>query len=289
MFDEFESIKNAKLSNYSTVKIGGVASCILFPKNYLEIIKILKIIKKNQLKCIILGNGSNVLFSDNYFSGIIISLKNFNKIKVCKNMVRIGAGANLFYINHKLAECGLSGLEWSYGIPATMGGFVFMNGGCFGHEVSELVEEVVAIKDDKVVRFRKENLKFSYRKSNLEDCVILNVKLRLKQDIKENILKNMNDYYTLKKQTQPCDRPSLGSVFKRVLENEIIYPAKLIDNLGLKGVKIGGAEVSTKHAGFIINSGGATASDFKKLIKLLQTELKKVGVEPELEIKIVED
>jgi len=289
MFSEFENKKNVLLSNYSTVKIGGVANCIVFPKNYLEIKKILKIIKKNQLKYIFLGNGSNILFPDNYFSGIIISLKHFNRIKIDKNCVRVGAGVNLFYLNHKLADVGLTGLEWSYGIPASFGGFVFMNGGCFGHEVIEFIEDVVVLQNGTVKRLKKADLHFSYRNSNLKDCVILSAKIKLRNADKNYVLENMSYYYMMKQNSQPCDMPSLGSVFKRVMGEEVVYPAKLIDNLGLKGVKIGGAEVSQKHAGFIINSGNATAEDFRKLITLLREEMSKLGVFPELEIYVVED
>ncbi|MGN1200674.1 MAG: UDP-N-acetylmuramate dehydrogenase [Candidatus Caccovivens sp.] len=289
MFDEFEYKKNEKLSNYSTVKIGGMADYIIFPKNILEIKKILKIIKKNNLKYFILGNGSNVLFSDEGYRGVIISLKKINNIKRYGDCVRVGAGCNLFALNLKLKEMGLSGFEWSFGIPATLGGMLYMNGGSFGHEICEFVQEVVILQDDKIKRLKKEQLEFGYRKSSLQNCIILSAKLQFFPQKSEEIAKNMQENLNKKKNTQPMDFPSLGSVFKIIKTEPPIYPAKIIDNLGLKGVKIGGAEVSTKHAGFIINAGGAKSADFVALMMFLKQKLAQNGIEVESEIIVLQE
>jgi len=294
MFKEFYCLKNVELKSYTTIKIGGKADFIIFPKNIKELIKILKIIKKNNLKYIFLGNGSNILFDSDGFGGVVISLKYFNKISLKKSksviqnfeFVRAGAGVNLFALNKFCCDNGLSGLEWSYGIPASLGGLVFMNGGSFGHEICEFVDSLVIfdLEIEKVVYLDRDQINFEYRTSNLKKCVVLSVVLKLKIDKKENVQKQMNEYFKQKKEIQPYDKFSLGSVFKIIFKDEPIYPAKLIDNLGLKGVKIGGAEISTKHAGFIINSGDATSKDVLDLIELIKKRVSQYGVELQEEI-----
>ena len=303
MFEEFEKIENADLKQFSTMRTGGLAKVVLFPKNHLELIEIVRLCKQGNLQYMILGNGSNVLFDDDGFDGVIVSLKHLNRISVCasrdsstslrmtarRNSVRAGAGTNLFVLNQKLAELGLSGLEWSYGIPATLGGFLVMNGGCFGHEIGEFVEEVTVLDGTRVRRLKKDDLQFSYRTSNLKKYVVLGAKLRLKCEKTEKIKQNMQFFFSKKRESQPCEFPSLGSVFKRVQGENPIFPAKLIDEMGLKGFSIGGAQVSTKHAGFIINKGGATSADVLQLIEFLETKLAERGVMPEREIIVVKN
>ncbi len=315
LFAEFERIENADLKRFSTMKTGGVARIILFPKNHLEVVKILKICNENNLLFFILGNGSNVLFDDDGFGGVIISLKHIDwflvnpysiekkdrrelqkhivKTKVAnkkqkeKVVVWAGAGVNLFALNVKLSNSEVGGLEWSYGVPASLGGFVYMNGGCFGHEIGEFVEAVLVVNDGKLQKIEKKDLKFTYRSSNLSKFVILGVKLVLFYEEKEIIKQQMKFYYSKKREMQPTEFASLGSVFKVIKHRKnstVIYPAKIIDNMGLKGVKIGGAEVSSKHAGFIVNTGNATSHDVMKLVSFLENNLQKVGVFAEREI-----
>lgn len=288
MFEEFEFLKDADLCNFSTMKTGGKVKYIVFPKNVKELLKVLKIVKKNKLKHYIIGNGSNILFRDEGFDGVLINLKHFNKIEIDNEHVNVGAGANLFYLNQILQKNGLTGLEWSYGIPATIGGLIANNGGCFGHEICEFVEEVIVLKNMKVFVLSKEQITFSYRFSSLKDnFIILNAKLRLKNESQETVKKNMLDFLEKKRMLQPCEYPSLGSIFKRIVGDEILYPAKLIDNLGLKGVKIGGAEISTKHAGFIVNVGGAKSQDVVDLIEFIEKKLTEIGIHAEKEIIIL--
>ncbi len=314
MFKGFEYLENADLKNWSTIKIGGIASYIVFPKNQSELAQILKICQKNKQKYYILGNGSNVLF-DAGFNGVLINLKYFNEIEfddVRKDksdngcscyenkddksliyneecLVKIGAGVKLFALNQKLKKIGLSGLEWSYGIPATLGGLVAMNGGCFGHEISEFIEKVLVFDGQKAIVLKKDDMSFDYRFCSLKDrYIILAIWLRLQKDESDKIEKRMLNFFERKKLSQPCDYPSLGSVFKQIRNaDEIVYPAKLIDNMGLKGVKIGKAQISQKHAGFIINLGGATSADFLALVGLIQEKLREVGVEANPEIIIL--
>lgn len=288
MFNNFDIIKNADLSNFSTIKIGGKAKYVIFPKSVSELKKILKIAKNNNIKTQIIGNGSNILFDDNGFDGAILHLKNFDKIEFFDKYAVIGAGVNLFKLNLVLKEQGLSGIEWSFGIPASIGGFVFMNGGCFGHEICEFVEEIKVLKNDRIVTLNRKKIDFGYRFSNI-DGIILQVKLKLKKDDCKNIERKMLEFLKKKRDTQPCDMPSLGSVFKRISSRDgRVLPAKMIDTLGLKGVKIGRAEISTKHAGFIVNLGGATADDVKKLISLVENKFAEYGVFVEKEIKFLD-
>lgn len=288
MFKKFDHIENADLSNFSTMRMGGKAKYIVFPKNSKELIKIIKIIKKNNFNYHIFGNGSNILFSDDGYDGVLINLKHFNSISIYGEMVYVGAGVNLFYLNQFLQKNGLSGIEWSYGIPATIGGLVAGNGGCFGHEICDYIDEVIILRDEKVITLNRNEITFNYRSCDLKGkCIILNVKLKLKFENHDVIKSKMLNFLEEKREKQPCEFPSLGSIFKRVMTEEIIYPAKLIDNLGLKGVKIGGAEVSKKHAGFIVNCGNATSKDVLDLIIFLEEKLSKIGVNVEREIEIL--
>ncbi len=290
MFEEFDCIENADLKNFSTMKVGGKAKYVVFPKNEKEVEKILQICAENKLKSFVLGNGSNVLFDDKGFCGVIVCLKKMDKIQFLKNnVVKVSAGVNLFALNVALCERGLSGLEFCYGIPATIGGFVVMNGGCFGNEICQFVQSVRVLQDGIFKTLKKSECDFSYRHSKLQNCVVLSVKLKLKSEKSEKIAQNMASFLKLKRENQPCEFASLGSVFKAKKTNPEIYPAKLIDKMGLKGVKIGKAEVSKKHAGFIINRGGATSKDVLELVKFLEEKLRSVGVAPEREIIVLQE
>lgn len=288
MFEKYENKINEKLSEYSTMKVGGLAKQIVFPQNFLEVKEILKIGDKSKVKLFVLGNGSNILFDDEGFDGVIVSLKNLKKIKKYCDGVFVEAGVNLFVLNTQLMRWGLGGLEWSYGIPASFGGFVFMNGGCFGHEICEFIEYVIVLKNGKICRLWKEDIVFSYRKTSLSDCVILGAKLKLVKKESKKIESDMQFFYNKKKESQPCDLPSLGSIFKRsVVGDTTIFPAKIIDEMGLKGKQVGGAQISKKHSGFIVNVGGATSKDIKELISFVEDKFLSKGLRIEREIVIL--
>ncbi len=276
MFEDFEVIKNADLRNFCTFKIGGKGT-IVFPKNIYELKKLIKVCAN----FFILGNGSNLLFPDGNLKTILISLRHFNVIKVLsKKRVYVEAGVNLFTLNYFLKNNNLGGLEWSFGIPASVGGAVFMNAGAFGHSISERVESVKVLKSDRVSVIKGVDINFSYRKSNI-DGVILGVVFKCEIKDKKEIEQEQNAFLECRKSTQPFNKNSAGSVFKR---NGKILPAKIIDECGLKGCKSGDAEISQKHAGFIINNKNAKASDVLSLIKFIQ---EKTGKNFELEIIIL--
>ena len=279
MFNGLEVIQKADLKNYCTFKIGGRGT-IIFPKNVVELKKLIRECQKLNKNYFILGNGSNLLFSDFEIYTILVSLKYFNEIRqVKKDEVFVGAGVNLFPLNIYLKNHNLSGLEWSYGIPGSIGGAIFMNAGAFGHSISENILNVKVIKCGKVENISKKNLEFSYRKSNING-IILGATMKFKEGNLDEIAFLQQDYLERRKISQPYDKFSAGSVFKRNIEKNII-PAKLIDTLGLKGTRIGGAEISKKHAGFIVNNGDAKAIDVLALIEYIKY---KTGEDLELEI-----
>lgn len=286
MFENFCCIENADLSRYSTIKIGGRARWLVFPKDEQEVVEIFTAANRGGYKPVILGNGSNILFDVDFFDGVVISTRHLDHLeRLDEHRVRVGAGVNLFLLNKKLKEMGLGGMEWSFGIPASFGGLVYMNGGAFGSEVKDVLESVMAFDGERIFELKSDELHFSYRNSGLDNLVVLSGVLRLFDKDSEQIEKDMNNFLEQRKKSQPYDMPSLGSVFKRVLIEPGVYPAKLIDTLGLKGVKIGGVEVSPKHAGFFVNTGDGTAKDYAELLRLVEEKvLKNFNIKLEKEV-----
>ena len=297
------------LKNYTSFKLRDQCCYILLKcHTHYSLLSVLKTLKFNQAfsckslsskqqnlnKFFVLGNGSNVIFNG-YYNGVVITLgKHFKKIKIVKKnkngaIIEVGAGVNLFVLNHFFKDNGLGGMEWCYGIPGSVGGAVFMNAGAFNHDMSEHVLEVKILKNGKFEWTK--NFKFAYRNSSFQENnnIIVAVRFYLKISNKEQVYSLQKEYLQKRLITQPHEVPSAGSVFKRLKkENEIIYPAKLIDNLSLKGVKIRGAEVSTKHAGFIVNVNNASYKDVLELISIVSNKVKEhFNIELEPEIKII--
>jgi UDP-N-acetylmuramate dehydrogenase len=269
---------NEDLKDHCSFNIGGMAKYFVIVNNQKTLKEIIGVAKKY----FILGAGTNILFKDKKHNETFIKLgKQFNKIKIKKIFnnevsVEAGAGTNLFALNAFLKKNEIGGLEWSYGIPGSVGGATIMNAGAFGSEFGEFVKEVKILKNNKI--FWTKTFSFLYRDSSFKnsDIIILGVRLKLqKQDFKE-IEEKQKFFLNKRKENQPYGENSAGSVFKRIItDTEIYYPAKIIDNLGLKGVKIGKAEISKKHSGFIINCGNAKAKDVLSLIKLIKKKVKK--------------
>lgn len=284
MLNNIEIKYNEKLAKYSSINIGGEAAVMTFPKDKKELEIVFEYVRKNQRKVFVLGNGSNTLFDDDGFDGVVVNMEKFNKIRFLKNSVYVGAGVKLFYLNIKLQQNGFSGLEWSYGIPGSMGGLLKMNGGAFGHEIFEFVEYVDVLTESGFVKLRKKDVGFGYRETDIDGCIV-GCKLVLKRDDPDAIKIRMEENLRNKTSAQPYDKPSLGSVFKHtIIDGEIVFPAKLIDSMGLKGVKIGGVEISKKHAGFIVSDGTATSKDFVKLVEFVEDKFKQQGLKFEREI-----
>ncbi len=268
-------VSNPKMSDYTTYKVGGNALAIVYPTDVNNLVELLKYLKKNNIKHKILGNGSNLIFSDELYDGVLIKLEEFNKLDIEDTIVTVGAGYNLVKLSMKTARLGLSGLEFAAGIPGTVGGAVFMNAGAYKSDMGYIVSEVKVLTPDyQIITLYNKDLDFHYRTSFLQkhpDYICLEAKLVLKQGDTEAIMEVIAERKQRRLLTQPLEYPSAGSVFRNP-END--FAGRLIEELGYKGKNIGGAYVSEKHANFIINKNNATATDVRSLIKEIKEKVK---------------
>ena len=283
-------IVNPKMSDYTTYKVGGNALAIVYPNDIEDLIKLLNYLKENKIKFKILGNGSNLIFSDEKYEGVLIKLSEFNNLEINDTIVIVGSGYNLVKLSLKTARMGLSGLEFAAGIPGTIGGAVFMNAGAYKMDMSYIVSEVKVLTPEMTIKtLYNKDLDFHYRSSFLQknrDYICLEAKLVLKHGDANNIMEVIADRKQRRLLTQPLEYPSAGSVFRNP-END--YAGRLIEELGYKGKNIGGAYVSEKHANFIINKDHATASDIRNLINEIKEKVKeKYGIELIVEQEFVD-
>ena len=287
---DFELLNNEPMSKHTTFKVGGNASKYYKVKTLEGLVQVMNICKEEGQKPLIIGNGSNLLVSDKGIDGSVIEIGNgFDSIQVNGNEMVVEAGAMLSKVSKVAMEHGLSGLEFASGIPGTIGGAVFMNAGAYGGEMKDVLISVKALVDGEIVDIPAEDMKLSYRHSYAmeKDMVITGVLLRLKPDDKSQIENRMNDFNTRRREKQPLEYPSAGSTFKRP---EGYFAGKLIMDSGLAGKSIGGAMVSPKHCGFVINNDNATASDIYKLICYVRSEVsEKFNVDLETEVRIIGD
>ena len=289
-----ERIKqNEPMSKHTSFKIGGPAEFYIKITSIEELQKILEFAKKEKIKITILGNGSNVLVADKGIQGIVIRT-NLKEIKIEnkeQNKVEITTddAVPIGFLAQKLLKEEISGFEEISGIPGTIGGAILMNAGAHGKEMKDIVTEITAIDyDGKLHKFTNEEAKFTYRHSKFSDgkYIILQAKMLLEKGNEKDIKSKMDEYAQFRKDKQPIEYPSAGSTFKRGTD---FITAKLIDDAGLKGYSIGGAKVSEKHAGFIINTGDATAQDVLDLAKYVTDKVyEKFGKKIEFEIKVLE-
>ena len=281
-------LQNELLSRHTSIKIGGVTQIFALPKNFKQLRLCVSIAQKKGIKFCILGNGTNTLFSDEGFDGVVICTKRLNKIKVQKDGLLALCGVNLFDLCNFCKQNCLAGVEFLKGIPGSVGGAMQTNAGAFGGAIGDFVEYVIVYDPffDRIEKLSKSDLCFGYRTSALEDSqkVVFAAKLVLKVGEKSQIESLQNQFFQKKLATQPYDKLSLGSTFKR---NPNFPPiSKIIDELGLKGYSVGGASVSKKHAGFLTNNAKATCQDYLLLIKYIQQKVfEKYGFVPQLEIK----
>ena len=283
-------VENESLKKHTSFKIGGKCKILAYPKNPKQVLYILNICKNNGIPYFILGRGSNLLVSDSGFEGVVISSKNLNNIKlISDNEIYCESGVNLSKLCSFALENSLSGLEFAFGIPGSVGGAVFMNAGAYGGKMKDIVKNVTHLDNmGHIQKLSEHDLKFSYRHSvyQEQDSFILGAILKLFKSDKSKIRLKMDELLGKRKAKQPLEFPSAGSVFKRPKNG---YAAELIEKCGLKGEKIGGAQVSQKHSGFIVNLGGATSDDVNNLIKKIQkVVVKNSGVFLEPEIKYIE-
>lgn len=279
------------MKKHTSFKIGGVADLFVKVNSQDEVIQAIEYAKNNGLPITVIGNGSNLLVTDKGIRGLVIKIDIQDlKIEKFKEYVEIsvGSGYKMMALAIKLANEGILGFEELSGIPGTIGGAVYMNAGAYGKEIKDIVISTTCMDfDGNIFELTNEEQEFSYRSSifNKKDYIILETKLRLEYGKKQEIQNKMNGYKAKRKEKQPIEYPSAGSSFKR---KEGVITAKLIDECGLKGFSIGGAKVSEKHAGFIINTGNATAKDVLDLVKYIKEKVyEKYEIKIEEEIKIV--
>ena len=281
------------MSKHTTFRTGGNADFFisLNKNNITNLPKVLKFAKDNNLPYLFIGNGSNVLFSDNGFRGIVFLLKSLDDYEIFDDYVYASSGISLSRLSKIFQENGITGLEFACGIPGTLGGAIFMNAGAYGGEIKDIVLEVqyLDLNDMQIHTLTNEKLEFDYRKSiyqtKIKDALIINAKLKKVMGDKEKIKETMDMNMESRNLKQPVSLPSAGSTFRR---EEGIIVAKLIDEAGLKGYSIGGAEVSTLHAGFIVNKNNATTKDILDLINYVKKVIKeKYNVELHEEVRII--
>ena len=285
--DDIKILKNQSLKDFCTFKIGGKAKYVYICNTTTALISAIKHCKKKGIKFKVIGMGANLLFSDKGYDGAII-VNRTNKVLFRNNNVYADGGVNVTNLIKKCYLRSLGGLENLSGIPATVGGGAVNNLGAFNSSFADFIDYVKVIdtnNPDKVYKLKKEDCKFDYRHSIFQnsDLVVLRVKFVLQKEEKSLIQKRIASAIEKKTSTQPLNYPSAGSVFKR----SDIIPAKVIDELGLKGLMVGNAQISKKHAGFIVNLGGATSQDVKGLISVIKYKVKQVydkDLETEIEI-----
>lgn len=285
-------LKDELLSKHTTFKIGGPATMLAEPRDIRQLARLIFMARKNNVRYMVIGNGSDVLFSDKGFGGLVIkTYPNFGAIILEENgILRAEAGARLSQVACVAADNSLSGLEFAHGIPGTIGGAIFMNAGAYGGEMAGLVLRSCIIDSNGDLRMiSQQEHEFGYRQSVFKentDYTLLYTELQLASGSSAEIRAKMADFSARRRQSQPLDMPSAGSAFKRPQNG---YAAQMIEECGLKGFKIGGAQVSEKHAGFIVNTGNATCEDVCAVMNHVEQEVFRAkGIKLEREIQVVE-
>lgn len=275
------------MSAHTSFKIGGNADAFVSAQSVDEISTLTAYCRDNDIPCTVIGNGTNLLVGDKGIRGLVISVGGgMQNCLIDGDTVYAQAGILMSKLSRRILDAELSGFEALSGIPGTLGGGIYMNAGAYGTEIKDVVYEVTYINGNNEIKtIKNEEIGFSYRRSIFtENDIILSAVLKLKKDSRENIAAAMKDYSKRRADKQPLSMPSAGSTFKRP---EGYFAGKLIQDCGLMGYSIGGAAVSEKHAGFVVNKGGATAADVLALIKYIQTTVKdKYGVELSPEIRL---
>ena len=287
--NEVEYKEKEKIAKYSSVKIGGVADVIIFPDSRESLIQSFDACIMQGVAVKTVGKLSNVLPSDNDYRGAIVKTDKMKNIVFNEGTLSIDAGASLPFVAFKCAEIGLSGFEELSGIPGSIGGAILSNAGAFGREISELLVEIVAyhIQSKEITHIKSQDARFGYRDSIFKagEYIILSAVFRLANTESKIIFDKMASYRDIRIKTQPTNMPSLGSCFKRPSID--ISAGKLIDECGLKGFAIGGAEISKKHAGFIVNTSGATSKDYLAVLNYARAKVEErfnILLENEIEI-----
>ncbi|MCD7776400.1 MAG: UDP-N-acetylmuramate dehydrogenase [Firmicutes bacterium] len=277
-------------SELDTFGIGGAAFAVLYPKTSDALVSVIRRLNEEKIKHAVIGKGSNIIVSDDGYDGAFVMTSALKGMHIDGDTLFAMCGDSISQCAVTAADAGLSGLEFAYGIPGSVGGAVYMNAGAYGGEIKDvfLSGEFYDSERDKIVILTPDKMEFAYRESIMkhERLTLLTAKLRLTAGERDAIRAKMNENMKARREKQPLEYPSAGSVFKRYPG---YYTAKLIDEAGFRGYRIGGAEVSEKHAGFIVNRGGATANDVMLLIKLITDKIYELhGIKIEREIIYLE-
>lgn len=285
-------IKEVPMSSYTTFHIGGIADYVVTPENEEQLAKLLHLIKEENVDFVVIGNGSNILVSDKGFDGIVIQLGDKFSSFVIKDKdesgvyVDVTAGMRLSRLGNELAASSIEGFEFATGIPGTIGGAVMMNAGAYGGEIKDIIKSARVMDfDGNVKELSRDELELGYRTSIIakKNYIVISAVFDLKKGDREKIRSNIKELALKRREKQPLEYPSAGSTFKRP---EGHFAAKLIEDAGLKGLSVGGAQVSEKHAGFVINKKDAKAMDVIRLTDEIKEKVyDKFGVKLELEIK----
>nr|WP_225424297.1 UDP-N-acetylmuramate dehydrogenase [Apilactobacillus nanyangensis] len=286
--EKIKLLKNEPLSKYTFTETGGPADLVAFPKKTEEVRELLSMAKRDDLPITVLGNASNLIIKDGGIRGLVIILTEMNEITSHDDFVIAQAGARYIDTTIVAQQHGLTGMEFAAGIPGSIGGAVFMNAGAYGGETAEVIESVTVLTPENEIKtLSNSELDFGYRHSAVQDQddIVLEATFKLSAGDKNEIQAEMDRLNELRESKQPLDLPSCGSVFKRP---EGYFAGKLIHDAGLQGYQSGGAQVSKKHAGFIVNIDNATATDYLNVIKHVQeTVYAKNKVHLETEVRII--
>lgn len=279
---------NAPMKKYTSFRVGGAVDLLVKPETYEEVVKIISLCEERKVPYYIIGNGSNLLVKDGGLRGVAIKLSKLNGVTINDEEIIVQSGAAIGDVSIKSRDASLTGLEFACGIPGTVGGAITMNAGAYNGEISDIIESVLVIDNKgKMLNLTKDQLELGYRTSVIltKHYIVLEATFKLKKGDHEKIAARISDLMRRRREKQPLEYPSAGSTFKRP---EGFFAAKLIQDSGLKGASIGGAQVSEKHSGFIINKEDATAKDILDLIHFVQKTVKdKYNVNLDTEVRII--
>lgn len=270
----FEYLEYFSMTQCCSFRVGGLARAAVYPLSVNALKELLGFLNRNEMPFKIVGNGTNLIPSDNGFDGVLVITKKISELNIDGDTICAGCGVSLVKLAKIASDLSLSGMESLYGIPATIGGAVYMNAGAYNTQISDILvsAECYDLKNDRIIVLENSDLNFSYRHSKCMDdeLVVLSACFRLASGDMESIKYRMKEVMAKRKSSQPLEFPNAGSIFKRPQNN---FAGKLIEDAGLKGLRVGGAEVSIKHAGFIINVGTATSADICSLIDIIKAKV----------------
>ncbi|MDA2186874.1 UDP-N-acetylenolpyruvoylglucosamine reductase [Bacillus thuringiensis] len=281
---------NEPLARYTTMKIGGPADILIVPKHVAGIEKTLQLVKQYKTKWTVIGRGSNLLVSDQGIEGVVIRLgEGLDHLEVEKHKVRVGSGYPLIKLSTLLSRQGLAGLEFASGIPGSVGGAVYMNAGAHKSDISSVLSKALILFEDGTIDWlTNKELEFSYRTSVLQTKrpgIVLEAVFQLQAGKREEIVRSMQNNKDYRRETQPWNHPCAGSVFRNPIPH---FAGDLVEKAGLRGYRIGGAQISEMHGNFIVNTGGASAQDVLSLIELIKHTIKdKFDVDMHTEVEII--